>query len=291
MTKSRTSRRLFGGVAATAAGLSTIAVPATAGANEITIDLGTLATIGQESSSGSGESSSNEEIVNGLMKAARSVTVNGNNLGSSNSATAAENDAAEANAGRSTSDASDASNTTNSDTVVDPQGTKLEGVGDQYTEYEDEIEALDLANERPSDKGETADGRTVYFPTKGRFTSGYGERWGTIHRGIDIANSIGTPIRAVMDGKVIATGPAQGYGNWVVIEHDHGEKSIYGHMANRDVVPGQYVSAGDKIAEIGNEGRSTGPHLHFEIHPTGDGAVDPVPWFAEQGISVDQARQ
>ncbi|MCG7279486.1 M23 family metallopeptidase [Corynebacterium imitans] len=135
-------------------------------------------------------------------------------------------------------------------------------------------------------RGRTADGRTVVTPTTGTFTSGYGQRWGAMHRGIDIANSLGTPIYAVMDGTVINAGPAQGFGNWVVIQHDGGEVSVYGHMAHYNVAVGQRVRAGEQIAQIGNEGQSTGPHLHFEIKPDGVNQVDPVPWFAQQGIRI-----
>lgn len=135
-------------------------------------------------------------------------------------------------------------------------------------------------------RGRTADGRLVVFPTTGRYTSSYGPRWGTVHRGIDIANDLGTPIYAAMDGTVINAGPAQGFGNWVVIKHDGGEVSIYGHMRYYDVQVGQRVKAGEKIASIGNEGQSTGPHLHFEIKPDGVNHADPEAWFKQQGITI-----
>lgn len=135
-------------------------------------------------------------------------------------------------------------------------------------------------------RGQTADGRTVVFPTSGRFTSGYGARWGATHEGIDIADPVGTPVLAVMDGEVISAGPASGFGQWVRIRHDDGSISVYGHVNTVDVPVGQRVTAGDQIATIGNEGRSTGPHLHFEIRPTGNGPADPVGWFARQGIDV-----
>lgn len=134
--------------------------------------------------------------------------------------------------------------------------------------------------------GRTADGRTVVTPAVGRFTSGYGPRWGRIHNGIDIANTIGTPIYAVMDGTVINAGPAQGFGNWVVIKHAGGEVSVYGHMRDYNVSVGQQVRAGQQIAKIGNEGQSTGPHLHFEIKPDGVTPTDPVVWFKQQGIRI-----
>ena len=127
---------------------------------------------------------------------------------------------------------------------------------------------------------------TVARPANGTFTSGFGPRWGTFHNGIDIANAVGTPILAVMDGVVVDSGPASGYGNWIRIKHEDGTISLYGHMETLDFAVGQTVTAGQKIAGMGNRGFSTGSHLHFEIHPGGHGAVDPVPWFAERGVTI-----
>ncbi|WIM67484.1 M23 family metallopeptidase [Corynebacterium breve] len=129
-------------------------------------------------------------------------------------------------------------------------------------------------------------GATVVKPAEGAFTSGYGPRWGTMHRGIDIANSVGTPILAAMAGTVIDSGPASGYGNWIRIQHDDGSMTIYGHMETLSVSVGQRVEAGQYIAGMGSRGFSTGSHLHFEYHPAGSGAVDPQPWFAAHGISL-----
>jgi len=129
-------------------------------------------------------------------------------------------------------------------------------------------------------------GASVVKPAEGAFTSGYGPRWGTIHQGIDIANAVGTPILSVMDGTVIDSGPASGYGNWIRIQHTDGSISVYGHMETLDVAVGQTVRAGQKIAGMGNRGFSTGSHLHFEIHPAGMGPVDPLPWFAERGVTI-----
>jgi len=133
-------------------------------------------------------------------------------------------------------------------------------------------------------KGRTSDGRTVVMPAAGHVSSGFGERWGRVHEGIDIANDAGTPIYAVMDGTVINAGPAQGFGNWVVIKHDGGEVSVYGHMRHYDVAVGQRVTAGQQIASIGSEGQSTGPHLHFEIKPDGVNHADPQSWLRQQGL-------
>ncbi|WP_291313481.1 M23 family metallopeptidase [Corynebacterium sp. UBA2622] len=133
-------------------------------------------------------------------------------------------------------------------------------------------------------KGRTSDGRTVVMPAAGHVSSSFGERWGRVHEGIDIANDAGTPIYAVMDGTVINAGPAQGFGNWVVIKHDGGEVSVYGHMRHYDVAVGQRVTAGQQIASIGSEGQSTGPHLHFEIKPDGVNHADPQSWLRQQGL-------
>ncbi len=129
-------------------------------------------------------------------------------------------------------------------------------------------------------------GPSVAKPAEGAFTSGYGMRWGTLHAGIDIANAVGTPILAVMDGTVIDSGPASGYGQWIRIKHDDDSISVYGHMETLDVGVGERVHAGQTIAGMGNRGFSTGSHLHFEIHPSGSGPVDPLPWFAERGIHI-----
>lgn len=147
--------------------------------------------------------------------------------------------------------------------------------------------AVEFAQERKA-ADEAARTPKSMKPAEGTFTSGFGMRWGAMHNGIDVANPVGTPIHSVMDGTVINSGPAQGFGNWIRIQHVDGSISVYGHMPANSlrVNVGDHVSAGDHIADIGSEGRSTGPHLHFEIHPGGGAAVDPVGWFDERGISV-----
>ncbi|WP_448856421.1 M23 family metallopeptidase [Corynebacterium camporealensis] len=127
---------------------------------------------------------------------------------------------------------------------------------------------------------------SVVRPAEGAFTSGFGPRWGSFHAGIDIANSNGTPILSVLDGTVIDSGPASGYGNWIRVKHEDGSVAVYGHMESLDVAVGDHVTAGQKIAGMGNLGFSTGTHLHFEIHPDGENAVDPIGWFAERGITI-----
>ncbi|MCT1684615.1 Murein DD-endopeptidase MepM and murein hydrolase activator NlpD, contain LysM domain [Corynebacterium appendicis CIP 107643] len=154
-------------------------------------------------------------------------------------------------------------------------------------EYNEEEAIADVPDPNVTQQtGTTSNGNKVVMPTQGRFTSGFGPRWGTVHQGIDIANDLGTPILAVMDGTVINAGPARGFGKWVRVRHDDGSISVYGHIRSFNVNVGDRVSAGQQIAEMGSEGYSTGSHLHFEIMPDGETKVDPVPWFAERGITV-----
>jgi murein DD-endopeptidase MepM/ murein hydrolase activator NlpD len=124
------------------------------------------------------------------------------------------------------------------------------------------------------------------MPTKGIFTSNFGYRWGVLHAGIDLANSIGTPIYAVSDGVVIDAGPTAGYGMWVKLRHADGTVTLYGHINSALVGVGERVMAGDQIATMGNRGNSTGPHLHFEVLQGGSERIDPVPWLAKRGLSV-----
>ncbi|SDH08186.1 Murein DD-endopeptidase MepM and murein hydrolase activator NlpD, contain LysM domain [Lentzea fradiae] len=123
-------------------------------------------------------------------------------------------------------------------------------------------------------------------PAEGTFTSGFGARWGTSHNGVDIANAIGTPIVAAMEGTVIEAGPASGFGLWVRVQHADGTVTVYGHMNTIDVAQGAHVKAGQQIATIGNRGQSTGPHLHFEVWLGGSQKVNPVGWLAERGVSL-----
>jgi murein DD-endopeptidase MepM/ murein hydrolase activator NlpD len=120
----------------------------------------------------------------------------------------------------------------------------------------------------------------------GRITSGFGARWGTSHQGLDIAAPIGTPIRVPLDGTVIDSGPASGFGQWVRVEHADGTITVYGHISRSLVSVGESVSAGEVIAEVGNEGRSTGPHLHFEVITPGGTKINPRPWLDERGIGL-----
>jgi len=122
-------------------------------------------------------------------------------------------------------------------------------------------------------------------PTRGQFSSGFGPRPGGFHAGVDIAAPIGTPILAAADGTVIAAGPAQGYGLWVRIDHGGGVITTYGHNNRNLVTVGQVVRAGQPIAEVGDRGESTGPHLHFGLEVNGH-PVDPIGFYAGKNIRL-----
>ena len=102
------------------------------------------------------------------------------------------------------------------------------------------------------------------WPTSGRVTSGFGTRWGRLHAGIDIGAPTGTPIWATKEGTVIFSGVQSGYGNVVIVSHGGGLTTLYGHQSRIAASNGQRVGQGDTIGYVGNTGRSTGPHLHFE---------------------------
>ncbi|WP_318781215.1 peptidoglycan DD-metalloendopeptidase family protein [Amazonocrinis nigriterrae] len=115
------------------------------------------------------------------------------------------------------------------------------------------------------------------WPAKGVLTSGFGWRWGRMHKGIDVANATGTPVYASADGVVEKAGWNNGgYGNLVDIRHPDGSMTRYGHNSKILVKAGQQVHQGETIAFMGSTGYSTGPHSHFEIHPSGKGAVNPI---------------
>jgi murein DD-endopeptidase MepM/ murein hydrolase activator NlpD len=123
-------------------------------------------------------------------------------------------------------------------------------------------------------------------PTTGRLTSTYGSRWGTMHWGIDIANSIGTPILSAADGVVVEAGPASGFGLWVRVRHADGTITVYGHVDRTLVREGQAVKAGQRIATMGNRGQSTGPHLHFEVWTAGGAKTNPLTWLRARGVRI-----
>jgi len=119
---------------------------------------------------------------------------------------------------------------------------------------------------------------------KARLSSEFGSRKDPFtgrmefHEGVDLAVKRGTDITAVRDGVVVHSGWKGGYGNTVILSHEGGLETLYAHAARTHVLPGQTVKAGMHIADVGSSGRSTGPHVHFEVREHGR-AVNPMPYL------------
>lgn len=115
---------------------------------------------------------------------------------------------------------------------------------------------------------------SYHYPYIGRITSRYGPRRGRAHQGLDIGLKTGDPIYATFDGKVRLSKAAGDYGNLVIIRHNNGLETYYAHLSQRDVEVGDWVVAGQQIGLGGSTGRSTGPHLHYEVRYKGQ-SFDP----------------
>jgi murein DD-endopeptidase MepM/ murein hydrolase activator NlpD len=117
----------------------------------------------------------------------------------------------------------------------------------------------------------SAEDAPTLWPVEGPITSSFGERQdpingeGAFHKGIDISAELGQAVRAPADGTVLMAGPAGGYGREVLIDHGRGIETVYGHLSGFAVTAGQDVRRGEIIGYVGNAGRSTGPHLHYEV--------------------------
>ncbi|HUR18747.1 MAG TPA: peptidoglycan DD-metalloendopeptidase family protein [Acidimicrobiales bacterium] len=142
---------------------------------------------------------------------------------------------------------------------------------DEVARQESGLTALIRSKERAIDPG--VDGRIsgagLAWPLRGPVTSGFGQRWGRLHAGIDIGAGSGTPIRAAKAGEVIFAGSYSGYGNTVIINHGGGFTTLYAHQSRLGAADGATVSQGQVIGYVGSTGHSTGPHLHFETRVNG----------------------
>jgi murein DD-endopeptidase MepM/ murein hydrolase activator NlpD len=161
-------------------------------------------------------------------------------------------------------------------------GMEDAGVRRGITEAEAQARLGELAASRAAREPKTV------VPTQGRLSTCFCMRWGQMHYGIDLAAPLGTPIVAAADGVVLKTGRASGYGNAIYIEDTEGFVHVYGHMRYWNVEVGQVVHAGEQIAKVGNEGRSTGPHLHWEVRRDDmhGKPLDPQDWLADHGIHL-----
>lgn len=140
------------------------------------------------------------------------------------------------------------------------------------------------------------------WPVQGRVTSSFGEREdpfngeGAFHTGIDIATALGDAVRATADGTVVKAGMGTGYGREVILDHGQGVETLYAHLSGFAVTAGQEVHRGDLIGYVGSSGRSTGPHLHYEVR-IHDTPVNPHKYlretmdqqFAGSGVTIPAA--
>jgi murein DD-endopeptidase MepM/ murein hydrolase activator NlpD len=137
----------------------------------------------------------------------------------------------------------------------------------------------------PVRPGRTEDA-TFTSPAKGQVTATFGGQYGAFHYGIEIANVKNTPIVAAAEGVIIAAGPADGFGLWVKEQLPDGTTLVYARMDTFSVQVGQHVTAGQRIALMGDRGFGTGYTLHFEVwDPTGK-KIDPESWLNDRGVTV-----
>lgn len=171
--------------------------------------------------------------------------------------------------------------------LIDQSETQISDAQSELDEYNAAIDELNEKIAEASRENYNAnisyDGGQFTWPCPGYYyiSSSYGWRWGRNHNGVDIAGGgiYGKPIVAAADGYVsLASYNSGGYGNYVMINHGSGYVTLYGHMTQYIVSAGQYVSRGQTIGYVGSTGRSTGPHLHFEIRVNGS-PQNPMNYF------------
>lgn len=167
--------------------------------------------------------------------------------------------------------------------LVDWVGRDLESLGQEITSRERSFRELKkfLDNKRSV----LASTPTIW-PVKGLITAGYGYRRSPftgqreMHEGLDIAAPLGTPIRATADAVVSFVGPLAAFGNVVFLNHGHGFTTFYAHTSASRVKEGQQVKRGDVVAYVGTTGRTTGPHVHYEVQVNGT-TVNPMKYVVD----------
>ncbi len=176
-------------------------------------------------------------------------------------------------------------------TIVIPQIAEMMagsvGIGNFLTENPNFLNSISknqkIELKPPSEKKEQQNNlpNKLSLPVSGRITSSFGLRIDPIdgklrhHNGIDIAVPEGTPVKPVLSGKVVYSGWRGGYGNCVIVDHGNGIQTVYAHNSKNLVKTGDTVTPQSVVALSGSTGRTTGPHLHFEVHKDGK-AMNPV---------------
>jgi len=156
--------------------------------------------------------------------------------------------------------------------LVDWVNRDLAALGEEISSRERSLRELKVFIE---EKASVLAATPTILPVKGRLTAGYGYRKSPftsqreLHEGLDIAAPYGSPIVATADGIVTFAGPLANYGNVVFLDHGHGFSTFYGHCSSYRVREAQRVRRGEVIAYVGTTGRTTGPHVHYEVHVSG----------------------
>lgn len=133
--------------------------------------------------------------------------------------------------------------------------------------------------------------RPSLWPLDGRLMSPFGGRSdpfsgeGAIHTGVDLSAQYGTPVRATADGMVAFASWGGQYGKLVIVDHGNGMQTYYAHMSQFDVITGQEIRRGDTVGRSGSSGKSTGPHLHYEVRMGGT-PINPYPYLAQSPVSM-----
>ena len=169
-------------------------------------------------------------------------------------------------------------------------GSRAEMFGEESSALQKRMENLDTSFDRLEqawgERLKVLSSTPSLAPVSGFFSDGFGWRRDPIdgsrefHKGVDIVAPTGTPVRAPADGLVTASGRMAGYGAMIHLAHGYGMGTRYGHLSRLMVAPGQRVKRGDVIGLVGSTGRSTGPHLHYEVFRTGV-QVDPRKYLGE----------
>jgi murein DD-endopeptidase MepM/ murein hydrolase activator NlpD len=170
--------------------------------------------------------------------------------------------------------------------LADAMGRDLEVLGQEIVSREQSLTELKRYLE---DKRSVLNSTPTIAPVHGLVTAGYGYRRSPftgqreVHEGLDIAAPYGSPVVAAADGIVTFVGPLAAYGHVVFVNHGHGFATFYAHNSRYRVNEGQTVRRGDVLAHVGNSGRTTGPHLHYEVHVNGS-IVNPLKYIVDTSV-------
>ncbi|MBU7600330.1 M23 family metallopeptidase [Streptomyces sp. P38-E01] len=173
-------------------------------------------------------------------------------------------------------------------------GEKVSGGSEKSDKSEKaEKDAAERGGEKRSDRSSRAKLNAFASPIKGgdvttQYNSG-GARWSSgTHSGIDFAAAEGTPVKTAGPGTVVEAGWGGSYGNNIVVEHNDGRFTQYGHLSKMDVNIGEKVTSGESIGRVGSTGNSTGPHLHFEARttPAYGSDVNPINYLRDKGVGL-----